>query len=344
MTEALPKKVFSKLKKKESLAVGEMTGVMEAIVTGAVSDDEIEQLLLYLRAKGESVTEIAAAARVMRAHALKLSREFAGLLDTCGTGGDAKGTLNVSTLAALAAAAAGVKVAKHGNRSVSSHCGSADILEALGITVDLEISALEASLEKHDFAFLFAPKFHPAMRYAMPARKRIQGKTLFNVLGPLSNPANARFQLVGVYEERLVPIIANVLAELGTERALVVYGTDGIDELSLSAETVIGELKDGKVTVSRVSPPDLGLKRCALKEFQCSSKEAAVSAAKRVLKGERGPQTDLVALNTGAALYAAGRVKSIREGYQSASSLIESGAAGKKSDELAAFCREKAGA
>lgn len=344
MEPVLPRKIFSKLKKKESLTVDEMNAAMELIVAGVVPDDEIEQFLLYLREKGESVTEIACAARVMRKYALKLTREFSGLLDTCGTGGDAKGSLNVSTLAALTASAAGIRVAKHGNRSVSSQCGSADILEALGIRIDLEIPAIEESLDKHNFAFFFAPTFHPATRYAMPARKKIQGKTLFNILGPLANPAGAHRQLVGVYDEKLVLIVANVLANLGSERALVVHSLDGLDEISLSADTAAAELKEGKVTRMTLSPAGLGLKKCALKEFQCATKDAAVTAARRVLKGARGPQTDLVALNAGAALYVSGQAKDIREGYQKASALIEGGSVAKKVDELVSFSLSKAAA
>lgn len=328
------RKVFSKLRKTEHLSDPEMTEAMESLVTGKLTDDEIELLLTGLREKGESVIELVSAVKVMRAHAVKLSREYPEALDTCGTGGDSSNTLNVSTLAALTAAAAGVQVAKHGNRSVSSTCGSADILELLGIPIDLPPDKLEASLQTKGFAFFFAPRFYEATRFAMPTRKKIGGKTIFNLLGPLANPAGAKKQLIGVYAEKWLKPMAEALQKLGSERALVVHGKDGTDEISLTGETAAVELKDGALRFFTLSPGDFGLKKSALKEFQVDSKDKAKEAALKILKGSDSPQSDLVAVNAGAALYVAGRAKTPVEGFQKASALLHNGSVMKKVEEL----------
>ncbi len=336
------KPVLAKLQKKEALTPAEMTGAMEAIMTGAAVDAEIEAFLTGLREKGETVAEITAAARVMRQHALKLSKHFPDLLDTCGTGGDARHTFNISTLSAIVAASAGVQVGKHGNRSVSSTCGSADLLEALDMKIDLPVPAIERSIETVGFGFFFAPQFHQATRFAMPARKRIQGKTLFNLLGPLSNPGGALHQLIGVYDEKLVKVIAEVLRELGAKRALVVHGMDGLDEITLCERTSVAELDGGKIRAYSLAPEELGLKRAALSDLQCASREAAKEIALEVLEGKPGPKTDVVCLNAGAALYIAGKVKTIREGLELAKELIETEEAYDKLEEIRSFTREAA--
>ncbi len=312
----------------------EMTQTMEAIVSGKVPDAEIEAFLLALRERGETVEEITAAAKVMRHHAAKLSKHFEGLLDTCGTGGDSQYTLNVSTLAALIVASLDVPVAKHGNRSVSSLCGSADLLEMLGIRINLSAEEIEQSIERTHFGFFFAPQFHPATRFAMPARKRIQGKTLFNLLGPLCNPAEADFQLIGVYDESLVEKLAQVLSRLGVKRALVVHGSDGLDEITVCGKTKIAELSNGRIKVYTISPEEFGIKKAKRENLKCGSKNENKMRALAVLQGEAGPAGDIVCLNAGAALYIAGKCPSIKEGLRLAREAILSGAAMRKLEEL----------
>lgn len=329
------KEFISKLTAKENLSSAEMTRAMEIIVGGSAQDDEIEQFLLALRDKGETVEEIVAAARVMRSRAVKLGRNFPELLDTCGTGGDSKGTINVSTLVAIIAASVGVKVAKHGNRSVSSVCGSADILEMLGVRIDLTPEQVVESLNERNFAFLFAPKFHPAMKNAMPARQRIKGKTLFNLLGPLSNPAGVSNQLLGVYDERLVSVMVRVLKELGMHRALVVYGMDGLDEITLTGPTKIGELNSGSIQMYDLSPESMELERRPLSEIQCRSKEECLAAAVHVLRNQKsGAMKDVVCLNAGAALYIAGKAETIKRGIEVAKAAIEQGTVSRWLDDL----------
>ncbi|MGH7198461.1 MAG: anthranilate phosphoribosyltransferase [Candidatus Omnitrophota bacterium] len=335
--------ILEKLKRKEALTPAEMTAAMEAIVTGAVQDPAIEEFLTELRQKGETVAEITAAAHVMRRHALKLSKHFPDLLDTCGTGGDARRTLNISTLSAIVASSAGVQVGKHGNRSVSSTCGSADLLEALGVKIDLSVSAIERSIETVGFGFFFAPQFHPATRFAMPARKRIQGKTLFNLLGPLSNPGGALHQLIGVYDEKLVKVLAEALRELGAKRALVVHGLDGLDEITNCERTSVAELDGGRIRTYSLTPEEFGLKRGSLSDLQCASREEAKDRALEVLEGRAGPASDVVCLNTGAALFVAGKVKTIREGLELSKELIETEEAFDKLEEIRSFTPDAVG-
>lgn len=330
-------KALSMLKHEKDLPREAMENAMEAIVGGLSNDDEIEKFLRLLQQKGETAPEIAAAAKVMRRHAVKLSKPYTNLLDTCGTGGDAKNLFNVSTLTALTVAAAGVRVAKHGNRSVSSACGSADLLESLGVRVDLPPAGVEACLDKTGFGFFFAPTFHPAMRLAMPARKRVQGKTIFNLLGPLSNPAGADMQLIGVYDESLVNDFASVLMELGAKKALIVHGMDGTDEITLCDRTLVAEVIGGAVNGHFISPEDFDLLRAPLSSLQAASKEAAKVMALKVLAGERGAPTDVVCLNAGAALFLADRAISIKDGINQARERLKSGDVRKKLDEVAAF-------
>jgi anthranilate phosphoribosyltransferase len=313
----------------KGLSATEMKSAMQRLMSGQMSDADIESFLLGLRQRGETAVEVAAAAEVMRANAVKLPRSFPDLLDTCGTGGDGLRTLNVSTLSALVAASAGARVAKHGNRSVSSVCGSADLLEKLGVKIERTPAEVAVCLEKTRFGFLFAPLFHPAVKAAMPARKRMGGKTLFNILGPLSNPAGASFQVIGVYEKRLVGLVADALAKLGTQRALVVHGKDGLDEISLSGETYMAELKDGAVTETTVAPEDFNLKRESIESLRCSTPEEAVEAACRVLSGDVNAASKIVCLNAAAALYVSGKAHSIKEGVLQAMDALANGAAAK---------------
>lgn len=312
-----------------------MVAAMEDIVFGRSNDADIERFLLLLRKKGETSEEIASAAGVMRAHAVKLSKPHPELLDTCGTGGDGQHTLNVSTLSALIACAGGVAVGKHGNRSVSSVCGSADLLEALGVRIDLSPQAIESGLDATGFAFFFAPLFHPATRFAMPARKKIQGKTLFNILGPLSNPAGATSQLLGVYDKTLVPLVAQALLRLGSKRALVVHGMEGLDEISIAGPTLVAEVRDGAILTYEIKPEDLGLERTPLDSLRCRTKEENVAVAHHILSGERSAGADMVCLNAGAAFYVAGRAKNIREGVALAQGVQRSGEALKKTEFIA---------
>ncbi len=314
-----------------------MTQAMEAIVSGKADDADIEAFLLALKEKGETVEEIVSAACVMRKHALRLSKNYPELVDTCGTGGDHRNTLNISTAAALVACSAGARIGKHGNRSVSSVCGSADLLEGFGVRIDPPVFEIEKCIETTGFGFFFAPIFHPATRFAIPARKRIKGKTIFNLLGPLCNPAGAERQLLGVYDKSLVDVMAKALKELGSKRALVVHGRDGLDEISTSDETTVAELKQGNVKTYKIAPEDFGIPRAALSALQCSSKEECKIIAEKTLKGEPGPASDIVCLNAGAALYVAGKAASIKEGVSLSRKTIESGTAYHKLNEIINF-------
>jgi len=330
---------LAKLRQGKVLTAAQMKNLMRGVMSGTVQDKDIEEMLLIMRERGETALEIAAAALVMRENALKLPKEFPDLLDTCGTGGDGQRTLNVSTLSALTASAAGARVAKHGNRSVSGICGSADLLEMLGVKVDLPPEAVAGCLERTGFGFFFAPLFHPAVKAAMPARKRIQGKTLFNILGPLSNPAGAHSQLVGVYEERLVTIVADALKKLGCVRAMVVHGMDGLDEISLSGETKVAELKDGQIMTYTVVPEDLSLKREPMENIRCLTLEDAKSAALKVLHDDNSAPTKIVCLNAAAALYVSGKAPSMKEGMLLAMDALDAGLVEKKLKAIVEFSK-----
>jgi anthranilate phosphoribosyltransferase len=276
--------------------------------------------------KGETVDEIAGMARVMREHALRVETEGV-VVDTCGTGGDASGTFNVSTAAAFVVAGAGAKVAKHGNRAMSSACGSADVLEALGAKIDLNPDQVGQCLREAGIGFMFAQVFHPAMKYVAPARREIGIRTAFNILGPLTNPAGARCQLLGVARPELAPMIAAVLSRLGTHHALVVHGDGGLDELSLTGESHVHEVKDGAIREYFVSPEELGLAKAPLEAVKGGTPEENASKLRSVLAGERGPLRDIVALNAAAALVAADVAPDLKAGVQLAAETIDSGAA-----------------
>ncbi len=311
-----------------------IAAILEAIMTGQLDESQIEIFLIELQKQNLKAEEVAAAAQVMRRHSLKLSKTFPDLLDTCGTGGDAKQTLNASTLAALVSCAAGARVAKHGNRSLSSQCGSADLLEALGVKINLTPAEIETSLEKIGFGFFFAPNFHPATKHAMSARKKIKSKTIFNILGPLSNPANAAYQLLGVYDESLVETLAEVLKILGVKRALVVHGLDGLDEITVCDITRVAELRDGQIKTLYVEPKDFGLKKHRLDDLRCASVEACKDAALEVLQNKKGPKTDFVLVNAAAALFLVGKGQTLPESFEIAKKTLESGAAYAKLEEL----------
>lgn len=327
-----------------SLQEEEMTGVMEEIMTGQATGAQIGSFLTALRLKGETVEEISAAATVMRRHAIAIDAGAAEgiVVDTCGTGGDAKGTFNVSTTAAFVVAGCGVTVAKHGNRSISSHCGSADVLEAMGVVLALPPEVVAECIRTVGIGFMFAPMFHPAMKHAIGPRREIGIRTVFNLLGPLTNPAGANIQVMGVYDPGWTDKLARVLGKLGSRRALVVCGEDGMDELTVTGWTRVSEWRDGTATTWTVTPEELGLRRAAVADI-LGAKTAAASAEqlRAVLAGEPGPRLDMVLLNSGAALFAAGRADTLGAGIDLARRTIESGAAMDKLTQLVAFCRER---
>ncbi len=311
----------------EDLTIAEMRDSMTAIMEGRATDAQIGAFLIGLRLKGETVDEIVAAASVMREKAKRIRPDQKLLLDTCGTGGDRKGTFNISTVTAIVAAGAGITVAKHGNYSVSSQCGSADLLEAFGVNIRLSVADLEKSLNEGRIAFLFAPMLHEAMKFAIGPRKEIGVRTLFNLLGPLTNPAGARFQLLGVYDPALTEPIANVLSRLGAERAWVVHGEDGTDEITLTGKTTVAELKDGKVEMLTIDPRDFDLPVVPFDSIVGGDPQRNVDIAHGILNGRAGPARDTVLANSAAALYICGKAGSLLEGVSIAADSIDSGAA-----------------
>lgn len=311
------------------------------LMDGRMSEALKAALLVALRMKGETAAEIAGAASAMRRRAVTIPHARRDVVDTCGTGGDQRGTFNISTAAALVAAAAGAAVAKHGNRSVSSRCGSADVLAALGVDVEVTPEEAGRALEEIGLAFLFAPRLHPAMREVMPVRRELAARTLFNILGPLTNPAGARRQLMGIYDPELVPVLARVLADLGAVHALVVHGSDGLDEITTTGPTTVGEVRDGEVEVWELRVEDLGLARAALEDLAGGSPADNAERMQGVLAGEAGPLADVTSLNAAAALWVAGVAADLTEGLERAREALESGAAAAK---LAALRRYGSGA
>ncbi len=321
----------------KDLAALEMEAVMEEIMTGKVPDNLIVSFLTGLNKKGETAEEISAAAAVMRRYVTRIKTDKEVVLDTCGTGGDRKGTFNVSTAAAFVVAGCGITVAKHGNRSVSSCCGSADILEALGINIHLSPQELERCLDEIGIAFLFAQNLHPAMKYAMPARKQIGSRTIFNLLGPLTNPAGATHQLLGVYDRRWTEVLAKALGNLGTVHALVVHSEDGLDEITTTGPTFVSEECKGKIKNYRILPEDFGLRRAELSDLSGGTALDNARMLRGILAGQAGPQMDIVALNAAAAIYAADKAKSIQEGLGLARKSIASRKALEKLELLKDF-------
>ncbi|MGA2774565.1 MAG: anthranilate phosphoribosyltransferase [Candidatus Omnitrophota bacterium] len=319
------------------LSEKQMSCVMEEILTGRALTAQIVSFLCVLNDKGESIEEVSAAVKVMRTHATQVHTKQDVILDTCGTGGDSKETFNISTTVAFVAAASGVAVAKHGNRSVSSASGSADILEALGVNINLSKEKLGECLDQAGIAFLFAQSLHPAMKYAMEARKKIGRRTIFNIIGPLSNPAHATHQLVGVFAAHWVSFLAQVLARLGTRHALVVHGQDGLDEVTTTAKTMISEVKDGKVRNYEIFPDEFGIKKARLEDLSGASPRENALILLDILKGKKSAGRDIVILNSAAAIYAADKVKSIKEGIIAAEEAIDSGKALEKLEMLKEF-------
>jgi anthranilate phosphoribosyltransferase len=313
--------------------------VMNEVMSGEATPAQIGGFLVALRLKGETADEIAGCAEAMRAHVLSVRPRRDDLVDTAGTGGDGARTINISTAAALVAAAAGAGVAKHGNRAVSSASGSADVLEALGFELELPPARIEQSIDELGFGFLFAPTHHPAMRHAAPVRRELAARTVFNVLGPLTNPAGARAQVVGVYDPSLVPTIAEVLAQLGARRAFVVHGAGGIDELSPAGPNLVCEVVDGVVHEREIDPVELGIPRCSTEELRGGTPQDNAEAIHDVFRGDDGGRRSAILLNAAGAIAAAGHADDLREGLELAREAVDSGAAAARLEELIAFSR-----
>ncbi|HSH29525.1 MAG TPA: anthranilate phosphoribosyltransferase [Thiohalobacter sp.] len=324
---------------KRDLSREEMTAVMRLIMTGQATPAQIGGFLVGLSMKGETVDEIVAAARVMRELATRVEVAGPHLLDTCGTGGDGVGTFNISTATAFVAAAAGARVAKHGNRSVSSRCGSADVLEAVGVNLDLTPAQVAVCVEQVGVGFLFAPLYHGAMKYAVGPRREMGVRTLFNVLGPLTNPAGAPHQVLGVYDRAWLRPLAEVLKELGSAHVLVVHAEDGMDEISIGSATRIAELKDGVVQEYLIEPEQFGLPCGDVSALGVADAGQSLAIIRGVFEGEPGPARDIVLLNAGAAIYAADLADSLEAGVKRAAEVIDAGGARERLAALAEFSR-----
>ena len=332
----------------QSLSREEAHAVMTEILAGQCSDAQIAALLVALHMKGETVEEIVGFAEAIRAAAIPLHSDSVldasgtgrdALVDTCGTGGDASGTFNISTATAFVVAGAGVRVAKHGNRSVTSKCGSADVMEALGVNINLPAAQIAACLEQVGIAFLFAPAMHSAMKHVQTARRELHLRTVFNLLGPLTNPARATCQVVGVYSADLVEKLAEALSMLGLRRALVVHGSDGLDEITITASTRIAEVRDGQVHSYEVTPEEFGLQRATLEEISGGDASHNARLIREVLAGKKSARRDIVLLNVAAALVAAGRADHLRDAMPLAAKAIDSGAAERKLNALVKFSK-----
>jgi anthranilate phosphoribosyltransferase len=333
---------------RQSLSREEARAVMIEVLTGQCTDAQIGALLVALHMKGETVEEIVGFAEAIRAAATPLELHTKqvldasgtgrdALVDTCGTGGDTSGTFNISTATAFVVAGAGVRVAKHGNRSVTSKCGSADVMEALGVNINLAPTRIAASLEEVGIAFLFAPALHSAMKYVQTARRDLRLRTVFNLLGPLTNPARATCQVVGVYSSELVEKLAEALSMLGLHRALVVHGSDGLDEITITGPTRIGEVREGQVHTYEVEPEEFGLKRAMLGNISGGDATVNAQLIREVLEGKKSARRDVVLLNAAAALVAAGKADHLRDALQIAVKSIDTGAAAAKLDALVKF-------
>ena len=328
------KEAIIKLSKKQDLAYAEAEAVMDEIMSGQATPVQMSAYLTALALKGETIDEITASAAGMRAHCIKLLHNL-DVLEIVGTGGDGSNSFNISTTSSLVIAAGGVPVAKHGNRAASSKSGAADVLEALGVKITLTPERSAEILKKINICFLFAQNYHIAMKYVAPIRKELGIRTVFNILGPLSNPAGANMELMGVYDQSLVEPLAQVMANLGVNRGMVVYGQDSLDEISMCAPTSVCEIRDGKFTFYEITPEQFGYERCEKGALTGGTPAENAEITKAILKGEeKGPKRQAVCLNAGAALYIAGKAASIEEGVKLAESLIDSGAVLKKLEEF----------
>lgn len=333
--------LIEKLQRRQDLSVEEAAAAMDEIMEGRAQPAQIAGLLIALAMKGERPAEVVGLARTMRARATRLSRDFHPVFDTCGTGGDRAHTFNVSTVAALVLASCGVRVAKHGNRSVSSRCGSADVFEALGVNVAADPPVVERCLDEAGIAFFFAPTFHPSMRHAGQARRELGVRTAFNLLGPLTNPAGATRQLVGVPRPELTELVARSLSMLGAERAWVVHGADGLDEISTTGYTKVSECREGAVNTFYIHPADVGLPKAAPEALRGGDAERNAAIARGILAGERGPARDIVLLNAAASLLVSGAEDRIEKGLARAADAIDSGRAAAVLERLAAISNQR---
>ncbi|WP_028855525.1 anthranilate phosphoribosyltransferase [Psychrilyobacter atlanticus] len=328
-------KIMEKLIRGENLTESQMNYAMTEIMEGRVSEIHITSFLTALRVKGETSEEISGGAKVMREKAVPIDFGDRYTVDTCGTGGDGVNTYNISTASAFVLAAGGVSVVKHGNRSVSSQCGSADVLETLGINIDISSKKVKECVEKIDIGFLYAPVFHSSMKYAGSVRKELGFRTIFNMLGPLTNPARANGQVLGVFHENLTELMAEAMKKIGTEHVLVVHGVDGMDEITVTDKTKVSELKDGKINTYYIKPEDFEIKRRSKEELKGGTPKENGEIIRGIFKGSiTGAKKDILILNSGAALYVGKKVSSIKEGVQMAREIIESGKALSKLDEL----------
>jgi anthranilate phosphoribosyltransferase len=353
MTSPIITESVRRLVERRDLSRIEAAAAMDAIMSGAATNAQIAAFLTALRMKGETVEELIGFAQVMRQKVVRIrtrgdevaaltgtDREM--LIDTCGTGGDATGTFNVSTATAFVVAGAGLRVAKHGNRSVSSLCGSADVVEALGISLELPPPRVSRCLDEVGLGFLYAPLLHTAMKHVMPARREMGIRTVFNMLGPLTNPAGANAQIIGVYAAALTEPLARVLAELGTVRAFVVHGADNLDEISNTGESQLSEVRDGTVRTFTVRPEDFGMPRAAIADLRGGDREQNAQIIRALLEGEPGPRRDIVLMNAAAALVAGGRARDLKDGVGLAAQSIDSGAARDKLQALVALSQQLA--
>jgi anthranilate phosphoribosyltransferase len=335
--------IIQNLVERKDLTSEDAELAMEAIMSGQTSDAQNAGFLIALRMKGETPLEIASMAKVMRKHASTIKPKVNGtLVDTCGTGGDRKGTINVSSIAMFIAAGAGIPVAKHGNRSVSSLCGSADVLEVLGVKIDLPPAKVERCIEETGLGFMFAPVFHTSMKNVMPARKQLGVRTVFNVLGPLTNPANAQGQVMGVFDGILTDKLSQVLKMLGVKHAFVVYGMEGLDEISMSGETMVSELREGEIRDYMIKPEDYGFKRSKPEDIKGGSKEENAEILKNILQGkEQGPKRDISVLNAATAIVAGGKARSLKDAIKEAEKSIDSGKAMEKLEKLVFYSNKE---
>lgn len=320
-----------------NLSSEEMTAIMRTIMGGEATQSQIGGFLIGLRMKGETVEEIAAAATVMRELATRVDVDTEYLVDTCGTGGDGSSTFNISTASAFVVAGAGARVAKHGNRSASSQSGSADVLEAAGVNLDLTPEQIAQCIQEVGVGFMFAPKHHGAMKHAIGPRKEMAVRTIFNVLGPLTNPAGAPNQVIGVFSQELIEPLARVLARLGSRHVLVVHADDGLDEISIAADTHVAEYKDGNLATHRINPQQFGFDTASLSTLTVSSPEESLEVVRSVFDNADGPARDIVALNAGAAIYASGLAGDLNSGVSKALASLSSGAARERLSALVAF-------
>jgi anthranilate phosphoribosyltransferase len=329
--------ILGKLIRRENLTFQEMKSAMEELMEGKCSPAQTGAFLATLRSKGETPEEIAAAVQTLREKATRVPVKNANVIDTCGTGGDHSGTFNISTASALVAAGAGAAVAKHGNKAMSSSCGSANVLQELGLNLDLSAEQVAESIDRFNIGFLFAMKLHGAMRHVGPARQELAQRTIFNILGPMLNPAGAKRQIIGVFDVSLLRTLAEVLQKTGSEHVMVVAGKDGLDEITLTASTQVAELKEGNISEYELDPQDFGLTLCSADELKGGSASENAEIIRTILKGEKGPKGDITLLNAAAALYVAGLAHDIPDGITKARESIDSGTALKAMEEFIAF-------